>query len=191
MNFDTLKEQIAYYYGKADGVDTLIDPWLKEKASIDDILRVARQKSIRFHDIAKKYEKDLAKEEVKNFAEMTAGQLMKKLIEYSQSGAPVPFMQYMMEQWMETVNEVEDSKNSINAVESIDITPRRGVDIGPLADRAQELANKLDRQVFFEHRETKCVAIPGGSSTTLIKNYTKIRKDPDSIFGPYAKSKSE
>lgn len=171
-------------------VNSLINPWLEKKADIDKILRVARKKSINFHDIADSYEKELLEDDLKDFDELEPEELMKRLINHLESGVPEGLVQFMVEQWGEYIQEVEGSKNVRSRIESIDITPSRGASIEQVADEAQAIADQIDKQVFFEHREVKCVAIPGGISTTLIQNYTKLRKDPDSIFGGYAKSEN-
>lgn len=187
MKFDKNKEKIAFWYGKHSGILSIL-PFLRNHPT-EEVREIIETRADRWRRVAESIGRDSTKKDYDNVSEMTAGELMKKLIDYAESEAPVPFIHYMMEEWLGKVQAVEESKNKMEPIESVDITPRRGVDIGPLADEAQELANKLDRQVFFEHREIKCAALPGGSSTTLIKNYTKLRKDPDSIFGGYAKSK--
>lgn len=201
MKFETIEGRIAFWYGKHSGILSIL-PFLRNHP-IEEVREIAEARAQRWRKVAESIIRDSTKEHppweqpdekkpksTDNNFELTARELMKKLVDYAESGAPIPFMQYMMEEWMETINEVEKSKNKIEAIESIDITPQRWIDIGPLADEAQELANQTDKQVFFEHQDIKCVALPGGSSTTLIKNYTTLRNNPESIFGPYAKSKT-
>lgn len=124
----------------------------------------------------KQYEKDILKKGVGDLAEMTAGELMKKMIKYLLSDAPESLMKFMIEQWSETVNEVEESKNVDRSMYKMRIEPAAGSKINECAQDAQELADSLDKEVFFTFNGTECVCLPNGHVEKLVECFNLIRR---------------